>query len=132
MSQENVEIARRFVEAYNRRDFEGIIELMDPTFEFQSRFVGIESVHRASEGFPYTYFNMLDEAYDHFEVVLTEYIDAGAAVLMAGHAEWRGKASGVQGETPVLPAFWLRARRVFRAETFTDRAEALDAVGLSE
>jgi ketosteroid isomerase-like protein len=132
MSQENVEIVQRFVEAYNRRDFEGIIELMDPTFEFQSRFVGIESVHRASEGFPYTYFKMLDEAYDQFEVVLSEFIDAGAAVLAAGHAKWRGKASGAGGETPVLPAFWLRARKVFRAETFTDRTEALEAVGLSK
>ena len=75
---------------------------------------------------------MLDEAYDRFEVILSEYIDAGAAVLAAGHAQWRGKASGALGETPVLPAFWLRARRVFRAETFTDRAEALEAVGLSE
>jgi ketosteroid isomerase-like protein len=132
MSQENVEIVQRFIEAYNRRDFEGIIELMDPTFEFRSRFVGIESVHRASEGFPHTYFKMLDEAYDRFEVVLSEFIDAGAAVLAAGRAEWRGKASGAQGETPILPAFWLRARKVFRAETFTDRTEALEAVGVRE
>jgi ketosteroid isomerase-like protein len=132
MSQENVEIVHRFIEAYNRRDFEGIIELMDPTFEFRSRFVGIESVHRASEGFPYDYFKMLDEAYDRFEVVLSEFIDAGAAVLAAGRAEWRGKASGAQGETPILPAFWLRARKVFRAETFTDRTEALEAVGVRE
>ena len=122
----------RFLDAYNSRDFETMNELIDPTFEFCSRFVGIESVHRASEGFPYTYFKMLDEAYDRFEVVLNEFIDAGAAVLTVGHAEWRGKASGAQGETPILPAFWLRARKVFRAETFTDRAEALEAVGLSE
>jgi ketosteroid isomerase-like protein len=132
MSQENVEIARHFVEAYNRRDFEGIIELIDPTFEFRSRFVGIESVHRASEGFPYSYFKMLNEAYDRLELVPSEFLDAGAAVVAAGHAEWRGKASGIQGETPVLGAFWLRARKVFRAETFTDRTEALEAVGLSE
>jgi hypothetical protein len=64
--------------------------------------------------------------------VLDEFIDAGAAVLTAGHAEWRGNASGVQGETPVFPAFWLRARKIFRAETFTNRPEALEAVGLSE
>ena len=132
MSQENVEVVRRFLEAYNRRDLAGMIALMDPTFEFRSRFVGIESVHRASEGFPATYFEMLDDAYDRFQIVLTEYIDAGAAVLAAGHAEWRGKASGARGETPVLPAFWLRARMVIRAETFADRAEALEAVGLSE
>ena len=41
MSQENVEIVRRFVEVYNRRDFEGMTELIDPTFEFRSRFVGL-------------------------------------------------------------------------------------------
>src|SRR5438552_1781480 len=114
MSRENVEVVQRWIEAYNRRDFEGIIDLTDPTFEFRSRFVTIESVFRASEGFPYTYFKTLDDAYDHFEVILSEFIDAGAAVLTAGHAEWSGKASGARGETPVLPAFWLRARKVFR------------------
>ena len=132
MSQENVEAVRRWVDAYNRRDFEGIIGLTDPGSEFQSRFVAIESVFRAYEGFPYAYFQTLDEAYDHFEVVPSEYIDAGAAVLMVGSAAWRGKSSGAQGETPILIAFWLRAGKVFRAETFTDRAEALEAVGLSE
>jgi hypothetical protein len=30
------------------------------------------------------------------------------------------------------PATWLRAGRVLRVETFTDRDEALEAVGLSE
>jgi ketosteroid isomerase-like protein len=132
MSQENVEVVRSFLEAYNRRDFERINELMDPSFEFRSRFVGIESVHRASEGFPHTYFAMLDEAYDLFEVVLDEFIDAGAAVLTVGHAKWRGKASGAEGETPVLPTFWLRAKKVMRAETFIDRAEAFKAVGASK
>src|SRR4051794_35451035 len=132
MSQENVELTRRFVDAYNRRDLEWISEIIDPTFEFRSRFVGIEAVHRAPEGFPHSYFEMLDEAYEHFQVVLSEYIDAGAAVLATGRAEWRGKVSGVQGETPILPAFWLQAGKLLRAETFTDRAEALAAVGLSE
>ena len=93
MSRENVEVVRRFFEVYNRRDFEGILGVIDPTFEFRSRFVGIESVHRASEGFPYSYFKMLDEAYDRFEVVLDEFIDAGAAAhdgprRVARQGEW--------------------------------------------
>ena len=57
MSQANVEVVRGFLEAYNGRDFDRIIELMDPSFEFRSRFVGLESVghqgrdvHRASGG----------------------------------------------------------------------------------
>src|SRR4051794_17673947 len=131
MSQENVEIVRRFLDAYNHRDHGAMVELIDPTFEFRSRFVGIESVHRGSEGL-HTYFEMLDGAYEHFELDLREYLDAGAAVLAAGHAVWRGKASGAEAETAIFPALWLRAGKVFRAETFDDRTEALDAVGLSE
>ena len=123
-------VVREFLEAYNSRDLERMTEVIDPTFEFRSRFVGIESVHRASEGFPRTYFEMLNEAYDRFEIVLDEYFDAGAAVLAAGHAEWRGQASGLEGETLILPAFWLRAGKLLRAETFTDRVEAFNAVGL--
>ncbi len=131
MSPDNVAVIRSFLDAYNRRDLERIVELIDPAFEFQSRFVGIEFVHRASEGFPHTYFQMLDEAYDHFHIVLDEFIDAGAAVVTSGRAEWRGKASGAGGKTAVAPTFWLRAGKVLRAETFDDRAEALEAAGLS-
>src|SRR5438132_5897567 len=120
MAEENVDAVRRWVDAYNRRDFEGIVRLTDSDFEFRSRFVGLESVFQAYEGFPYAYFKMLDEAYDQFALVPTEFIDAGAAVLVVARAEWRGRASGAGGETQVLPAFWMRASTVVRAETFTD------------
>ena len=56
----------------------------------------------------------------------------GAAVLMVANVDWCGKGSGAQGETPIVAAFWLRAGKVFREETFTDRVEALGAVGLSQ
>lgn len=55
-----------------------------------------------------------------------------AAVLMVANVDWCGKESGARAETPIVSAFWLRAGKVFREETFTDRAEALEAVGLSE
>jgi hypothetical protein len=65
-------------------------------------------------------------------VLADEFIDAGAAVLLVAHVEWRGKESGAEGTMPLLVAAWLRAGEVFRIETFTDRSEALEAVGLSE
>lgn len=95
MSKRNVETVRRWVDAYNRRDFECLIGLNDPDFEFRSIFVSIESVFRGTEAFPYAYFKTLDEAYDQFLLVPSEFV-------------------------------------VFREETFTDRAEAFDAVGLLE
>jgi ketosteroid isomerase-like protein len=79
-----------------------------------------------------TYFTELDDVYERFEVVPSDMIDAGSAVLMVAHARWRGKASGAEGETPIHTAFWLKTGKVFRMETYSDRAEALEAVGLSE
>ena len=132
MSQENVEVVRRWVEAYNRRDFDGIIEVTDPDCEFRSRFVAIESEFRGHEGFPYAYFRTLDEAYARFNILPSEFINAGAGALMVANAEWRGRASGAEGNLPIFVAFWLKAGKVLRAETFTERTQALEAVGLSE
>jgi ketosteroid isomerase-like protein len=133
MSRENVEAVRRWIEAYNRRDMEGLIEVIETDFEFRSVFVSVEAVFRGHERFPYAYFKTLDEAYESFVVTPSEpLIDAGAAVLMVATADWRGRTSGAEGKTPIATAFWLKAGKVFRAETFTDRAQGLEAVGLSE
>jgi ketosteroid isomerase-like protein len=132
MSQENVEVARRWIEAYNRRDMETLVQLNTADFIFRSIFVAVETEFQSPEGFPYAYFKTLDEAYERFVVVPSEFIDGGAAVLMVGSAEWRGRESGAEGATPIATASWFRAGKVFRAETFTDRAEALEAAGLSE
>jgi ketosteroid isomerase-like protein len=131
MSRENVEVVRRWIDAYNGRDMEGVIGLTDPDFQFRSYFVGIESVFHGHEGLR-TYFTQLDDAYESFQVVASDLIDAGAAVLMVAQAQWRGKGSGATGATPIFPAFWLRSGKVVRGETFSDRREALEAVGLSE
>jgi hypothetical protein len=55
MSKQNVEIVRRWVDAYNRRDNEALVGLNDPDFEFRSIFVSIESVFRGVAAFPYAY-----------------------------------------------------------------------------
>ena len=130
MSAKTVDVVRRWIEAYNRRDFPGLIELTDPDFEFRSIFVAIESVFRGYDGFPHAYFRQLEEAYERFEVVPERFIDAGAAVLVIASAEWRGRGSGAEGSLAISVASWLRAGRLFRVETFTERQQALEAVGL--
>ncbi len=128
MSQQNLKIVRRWIDGYNRRDMDGLVELTSPDLEVQSVF---EFDFRGYEGLR-AYFVELDGAYDDFQVVPSDSIDAGAAVLMVAHAKWRGKDSTAEGETPVQIAFWLRDGRVFRVKTFRDRRDALEAVGLSD
>jgi ketosteroid isomerase-like protein len=61
MPQENVEIVRRWNDAYNRRDLETLLELTDPDFEFRSVFVGMESVFRGYDGLR-EYFDGIESA----------------------------------------------------------------------
>ena len=88
MSQENVDVVRRWIDGYNRRDMDGLVELTSPDLEVQSVF---EFDFRGYEGLR-AYFMELDGAYDDFQVVPSDLIDAGAAVLMVANAKWRGKA----------------------------------------
>ena len=131
MSQENVEIVRRWNAAYNRRDFETLIELTDPDFEFRSIFVGIESVFRGHHGLR-AYFEGIESAYARFEIPPQRYFDAGAAVLVECRIEWRGNGSGAEGSMPMAVAAWLKAGRVFHIESYPDLRDGLRAVGLSE
>ena len=132
MSQENLETVRRWIDLFNRRDIEGLVSLTEPGFEMKSLIVGIESDVRGYAEFPHTYFAQIDDAYEQFQSLPDDFIDAGDAVLVVTRVEWRGKRSGASGQTPLVAVFWLRDGKVFREETFTDRAEALEAVGLSE
>jgi hypothetical protein len=43
MSQEGLEVVRRWIEAYNRRDIDGLLGLSDVDIEFRSIFAAIET-----------------------------------------------------------------------------------------
>jgi ketosteroid isomerase-like protein len=131
MSQENVEIVRSWNSSYNQRDMDALIELTDPNFEFRSVFLPMESHFRGHEGLA-AYFAAVEDAYERFEVIPHDYVDAGAAVLLLCHIEWRGKESGAEGKAPIAVCAWLKAGRVFHIESYADRRDGFRAVGLSE
>ena len=131
MSQQNVEVVRQWIDAYNRRDIEALLEISDPEIEFRSIFAGLESggAFRGKAGV-YEYFRAIEDAYETFQVPPDEFLDAGAAVLITAPAIWTGRESGASDRTPIFVAVWLRKAKVMRVETFTDRNEGFEAVGL--
>ena len=54
MSEENVEVVRRVISAYNRRDIDGFLKQFDPAVEWraltQVMFGGEAAVYRGHEG----------------------------------------------------------------------------------
>ncbi len=133
MSQENVEIVRAWNDAYNRRDIDGLLAVERPGNRVQVDLRGSRDrrcLSRARRRLDY--FKTLDDAYERFEVVPQDFIDAGASVLVISGAVWRGRESGAEGTTSIFVASHLKAGRMLRVETFTDRPQALEAVGLPE
>jgi ketosteroid isomerase-like protein len=131
MSEENVEIVRESIDAYNRRDFDSAVQSFDTEIDWLFPPIlaaescrGPEEVRRLWEG--------LDEAFEDFRLEPEEFVDAGDRVVVRSHFRGRGKESGVETEGRMHSVTALRDRKIVRIEYFNDWAEALEAAGLSE
>ncbi len=71
-------------------------------------------------------------AWDDFHSELRELIDSGDKVLAAGWQRGRGRGSGVEVAQDFAGIWTVRDGRIVRWDMCADRAEALEAVGLSE
>ncbi len=133
MSQDNLEVTRRLIDAYNRGDIPSFIELLDPDVEWIPIMAALEGrVYRGRDGVR-LWLEELARDWEYFEPCYEEYRDLGDRVLVLGRWRARGRASGVELENQ--PATWLyeiKDGRAVRMRTFTDRAEALAAAGLPE
>ncbi len=68
--------------------------------------------------------------FHHSEVV--EIVDAGDSVVAVLHLVGRGIGSGVEMDETDAHVFTIREGRIVRWQNFNQRADALEAVGLSE
>jgi ketosteroid isomerase-like protein len=136
MSQENVDLLRRMTDAFNRGDVEGALALADPPPEFEFVPSGVlipdlaevqrgpEGMRRLAEGFL--------RAFDDFHIEIHELIDAGDQVFAGSTLRGRGTHSGVAASWDVWGVYTVRDGRFIRWLGFTDRDEALEAVGLRD
>ena len=59
-------------------------------------------------------------------------IGHGDRVFLAVRFQGRGRASGIEIDTRLYEVFMLRDGKVLRIDEYEERAEALEAAGLSE
>ena len=131
MSQENVEIVRAVLAAFNRGDFDAAFKAAAPGAEADlSRAVGLDrSVYSIDE------FRRLAEEFDaswdsvHYD--FDEIIDAGEYVV----TPFANLVSGRGGIEVLAHGTWLwtiRGGAVVRVCLYQERQEALEAAGLRE
>lgn len=132
MSEENVEIVKRSVDAVNRRDLDAYAALITPDFELIPAMTGFTGVSfRGREGFG-RYLEELGDTWEEFRVVAEAFRDLDAMVLVFMRLEARGKGSGVPvtGRQAFICDF--RGGKISRVRSYLDHGEALRAAGLAE
>ena len=131
MSQENVEIVRAAIDAFNRGDVEATFKDVSPEFEFdQTRAVGIDRGVYDLEGFR----SLLASFTDNWESVTLgadELIDAGEHVAMPFTNVARGR-DGIEVQARGIWVWTIRDGSIVRVCLYQERQEALEAAGLSE
>src|SRR6187399_2431634 len=127
MSRENVEIVRRALGLATRRDDEATFALYDPEVEIHGQVDGDTyrgSVH-GHDGLR-RYFERWSEAWDSFDVVPTEFLDAGDYVFVGAVLNGRGRGSGVEVRMQGWQVWLIRGERAARCEEYSTRSEALE------
>jgi len=133
MSEANVEIAKRALDAFNRRDVDAFMELTTSDFELFPAMAGSVdgSSVKGRDGLE-TLFGEIRDIWEEQHVIADEFRDLGDRVLALGRIVGRGRSSGIPVATPAAIISDFRHGKMWRGRTFLDHGEALRAVGLGE
>jgi ketosteroid isomerase-like protein len=131
MSQENVDLVRAAIDAWNRGDRDGTLKDAAPSFEFDfSRSMGpgrgVYSLDQMGQ-----YFRELTEAWEDLRLEPGEFIEAGEQVVMPNTLYVQGR-DGIKVQASSALVWTIRDGRVAHLCFYQERREALEAVGLSE
>jgi ketosteroid isomerase-like protein len=131
MSQENVELAQRAYDAFNRRDFASLLALVDADAEVVPRLAGVEGGYHGPEGIRRWWQNLLD-AWPDFTVEVVEVRDLGQMTLTKMEVGGHAADSGIRVRQPSWHVWrWRRSKAVWFG-VFATQAEALEAAGLRD
>jgi ketosteroid isomerase-like protein len=135
MSQENVEVIRGLVDAWNHGNREGWLAPSHPDIEWSS------AVLRQVEGADAAVYRgraeigkFWDEWHELWtlEIEASEIRDLGDTVLVLALLRTQGKSSGVEVERSIGYVFQFEDGLVRRATAYMTPEEAIEAAGLEE
>jgi ketosteroid isomerase-like protein len=133
MSQENVDVIIRALEAYRVGGFAAGLGFLHPDFEMVR--AGVHFTESGTyRGYDAASESMLDYigAFEDYRAEPEEVIDAGDHVVVAQTESGRPRTGSVELRERWYAVFTLRDGKILRLQWFGDRGEALEAAGLRE
>jgi ketosteroid isomerase-like protein len=133
MSEENVALARKAIDALNRRDFDALLALLSPdvVWEALEGLSGIGELYRGREEVREWIALMLEDTEEGIDTEIEEVTDLGDdRVFIAVVLTARRRDSGVPFQYRTWQIVWFAEGLITRRQVFWTRAEALKTAGL--
>ena len=135
MSEENVEMIRAAMEAWNRRDWDEALKDAAPDFVLDNSMNAGErrGVHRGPDEVKRSW-GMLTEAWQSVRIEVIEFIEAKEGVVVTRQKAHFVGRDGIELPGPIRSGWlWtIRDGKLAYLTTYNDVDEALEAAGLSE
>jgi ketosteroid isomerase-like protein len=132
VSERNVELHRRLLEAFNNRDAESMVACSDPDIEYHPLLSGIAtSVYRGHEGIR-TWLAQVDDVWEVLRAEAEAYFDLGERTLLFYVLAGRGQHSGAEVAVAGAQVWRWRDGLGVYGKQYARREEALMDLGVPE
>jgi len=132
MSQENVEVALRWIEAFNRQDriTEAALWRSDAVADWSRARGPFKGVYRGG-GQREAFRNEFWSTFQYVQIETYDVAEAGSEVVVPNTAHMRGR-DGIEVSARSTLVFTVENGQITRLRMFQERDEALEAAGLRE
>jgi len=135
MSQENIEAFKHFMDGFNRRDVEAMLEKVDAGVEWRPAapvaLGGEATVYRGRVGIP-DGIRDLHDSFAELQIEISEIQQVGDRVVGIGRIRTRGKGSGVESWSPFGAVMRFKNGKATQIRSYLDPREALEATAEEE
>ena len=133
MSEQNVELHRRVVEAFNAHDIEAMIAYCDPSIDWHSHFAAVGgAVYHGHDGMRKWWRDLEDIWGDEIRIEPEVYFDVGEHTLTFNALRGRGRQSGAEVALTAAQLLRWRDGLAIRMKGYAHREDALRDLGVSE
>jgi ketosteroid isomerase-like protein len=132
MSEENLDLVRRGLRAFNANDWELALSFYDTEVEWHPYMAALESRLYKGRTSIRRMWEEMRAQFPDFAMEPEELEDFGDRVVVALVARGTGRASGIESFTRFTQVWTVSKGKIVRVEGFRQRSEALKAVRLSE
>jgi ketosteroid isomerase-like protein len=129
MSQNNIEVARRAFDGFNRRDLAAAGETLHPDAVWIPYLASLEeAAYSGREQIVAMWREVIREVPDIRLELIEVLKDLGDTIVTQVEFQGMGRASGADIRTTLFQVVWFRDGQVARVEGYRDRRDALAAV----